>query len=1779
MATVDITIHASVPPPFNIGAGNPPITNAETFGGTIPSSPILLNVDDTLIVRLVNDLPYPTGIHWHGIELENYSDGTEVTQNEVPGAPLQTLGNGVPAGGTFLYKFNVPRPGIFWFHPHHHHSTNRTFRGQYGMIVVTENAVEAPLIAAGTLPDATHTHRLGLSDVTVCKAPTTNDPATYVNPNSIMQVADRPEWLSLQTSQNGPTPVQLCETMPLGDDGHPGTPFGPGEIPNIFNHMPMGGTPPTVEGQTVLTNGVNVGGRKGVPLFSPGPPPLGPGAPDLGFLSINARPGDGLRFQIANMATTRYFRLILTTAAGAKIDLFKIGGEGGLLNEAVLEGGMLGSYVTKYDPGEILLPPGSRADVVAVIPLSAAGSVCTMWTRDFERTGAGYSRLPTVPVLHIDVDNNPLQTPFQFSAGTQLKSNPVVTPNPPLTPVQPLGAPTNGTTPFLTPGNFTPPKFGAPNNLTPKLNTQEIILTASGTASGINGVNGIGPLPLKSLLDAIPYTDNPHIDSSRYCQPGDIIEFRVRNESSAHHPFHLHGFSFHPVKLETNGGATLHTWLPNETEFRDNFDIPSQHTITFRAEISDRPLADGMTGGGAYGRWLFHCHIFFHAHHGMISELVITDADGSEKPNVNVNGSWAYAPVGMPAKRTGTYSHPDPGETITLTESFGGTLTDHNNGTWSWSGTSGAPLTDYVYVTATDSGGRKDQCVFRVRFGPSDDGSDVGDPHIHTVDGTRYDFQAVGEFILLRDRDGMEIQTRQTPVLTANPITDPHSGLTACVSLNTAVAARVGSHRIAYQPGREKGQLQFYLDGKPTRITDEGLDLDGNRVSTFDSGGATGLRVDYAHYAVLTVIPHFWTSHGLWYMDVSVSHTHADEGIMGSVPDDSWLPRLPSGQSLGPMPQSLHDRYVALYRTFADAWRVTDQSSLFVYEQQTSTETFTDREWPAEKPPCRLKPQFETPGAEVQPGIPVERAERICRRVTIDNLHQDCVFDVATTGDETFAEGYLLAQDLRLHGSAVQIVSDKDHSCCGEAVVVTATVCPNRYGRPKPRGRVTFLVDGVAASRGVRLDREGRASFEIRNLAAGEHNIRAAYSGTGLCGAILRALRRRFGRLPRRLEECTYHPSSSPYLPHTVERLNDPHSHREDHPMNHEIEVPVGDGKKTRKTRVDVKTARRILAFVNSAKRPEDLMQRPEVLTHLHVEYRSASFPERHATEHEEVRHFHHIADERLATEILTRRDENPVYGFLRFGDLLDIARIRDLLTHWWSSFSAASKGEWTGPFNLPAGTFDRPVHAALLRTGKVLFFGLPTGKDSWLWTPNGAAAGTVAATTNKPGDSLFCAGHAFLSDGRLLVAGGGGDGTGPRHNHGWIFDPSPGLESWTRTAGNGTPGNGDMNFYRWYPTLVMMGDEPGRVLVVSGDDNSYQDVPQMEMYMESSDRFERVWGPAGVGDASADHSFPQIYPSMHLLPGGEVFYTPTGWHSGGCSGASDYPAAKPSGFYEFLSTAVPPKATWTNVGTQDAAADAAIDRVKGMAVLLLQPSYPFVQAMVVGGGKDPESAASFQMINLSTLVPKWGPPVTLPDGLSRVNVNLVALPDGTVFVSGGRPLSGTPANGGACWIYDPVAMTWQECDALANRRGYHSVALLLPDGRVVTAGNECPADNTYEIFSPPYLFAADGSPAPRPQITGLQAQVHHGQDIVIQTPSPSTIAKVMLVRPMAVTHQTDTEQRVVQLSFLQTGATELTATAPNGWHPHGLAPRSWYMVFLVDQQGVPSVGQFMHLH
>lgn len=613
-------------------------------------------------------------------------------------------------------------------------------------------------------------------------------------------------------------------------------------------------------------------------------------------------------------------------------------------------------------------------------------------------------------------------------------------------------------------------------------------------------------------------------------------------------------------------------------------------------------------------------------------------------------------------------------------------------------------------------------------------------------------------------------------------------------------------------------------------------------------------------------------------------------------------------------------------------------------------------------------------------------------------------------------------------------------------------------------------------------------------------------------------------------------------------------------PKNTEHPPPEQKNNQTKWNDIDPRTHRRILRFINAARRPEDLTLPPNQEIQIIEERPGFKGPDLHEPLRRPTRKG--FLDLEVAKRVIDWRERNsPLYGYLNIAQILEIEGIRDVLDGIFTSLSAASQGQWDTPVDIPVG-FETPIHAALVRTatgvGKVLFFGVPTGINTFLWDPNvGGPAGFNSPTT-QPVHSLFCSGHSFLSDGTLLVVGGGGDGTAtPHHNHAWKFNPQ--AETWVQTIGNGTPGNGDMQFTRWYPTCVTMGDEPGRVLVVNGVNGT---VSQMEMYFESSDRFEPVWGPGGAGDTSANRAFSQLYPGLSLLPGGEVFYTPTGWSSS---------AALPSAYFSFSSTSPPVTGSWTDVGPLG---PLAVNRARGMAVLLMQTTFPFVQVMVVGGG-DATIASTYQLINLSELSPTWGSSLSLPDSLARVNVNLVLLPDGRVFVCGGRPLEGTPPNGGSCWIYDPSSYTWTEMDALTNARQYHSVALLLPSGKVMAAG----ADSVIEVFSPPYLFNPDGTLAARPTITSAPALVHHGNSFAIETTEAPDITKVVFVRPMAVTHQTDSEQRVIPLSFTPTGPTTLTATAPNGWHPHATAPRGYYMLFILNGDGVPSEAKFIQLH
>lgn len=583
---------------------------------------------------------------------------------------------------------------------------------------------------------------------------------------------------------------------------------------------------------------------------------------------------------------------------------------------------------------------------------------------------------------------------------------------------------------------------------------------------------------------------------------------------------------------------------------------------------------------------------------------------------------------------------------------------------------------------------------------------------------------------------------------------------------------------------------------------------------------------------------------------------------------------------------------------------------------------------------------------------------------------------------------------------------------------------------------------------------------------------------------------------------------------------------------------------------LDTATHRRILSFLNAAIRSEDLAYEqtpppnPE-LDLIHEDNPQALEPARRK-----------ILDHEVAKAILDFRDREYPLGFRHVRELRDLKAFRprdwEVLLH---HFSHLFFGRWSVfPQPIPRrgpGGFDGVVHAALLHTGTVLF--ITADETTLLWNPEDATSATFEDPVNQPhqtpdaasGYSVLCGGHSFLSDGRLLVVGGGGYGPHSKAKWGYKFDPV--SQTWSRTAGS-------MVHDRWYPTVLTLGDQrignSHEVLVVCGHGGG-----DMEIYDEASDSFREVT----LGD---DKPFPSLYPGLHLLPNHGIFYSRTGWASPGPNGGPFH--GDDQSAYFILSGAQ--TGAWNPIAP---AAPSMPDRTKGMSVMLLSNVAPYVRVLVVGGA-DPSTNNTYELLDATALSPatNWSAAGTFADGEHRSLCSAVLLPDGNVFVCGGIQRTNSP-----CTVFNPQTNTWAAMANLPSIRDYHSVALLLPTGQVMMAGWN---NTAIEIYDPPYLFRG-----PRPVISSAPALVHHGQSFVIESPDAAAIVKVVLLRPMAVTHQTDTEQKVLEMPYVHDHAhpSRLTLTAPHGGHPHSLAQQGYYMMFAVNASGVPSVAKWIYLH
>ena len=432
--------------------------------------------------------------------------------------------------------------------------------------------------------------------------------------------------------------------------------------------------------------------------------------------------------------------------------------------------------------------------------------------------------------------------------------------------------------------------------------------------------------------------------------------------------------------------------------------------------------------------------------------------------------------------------------------------------------------------------------------------------------------------------------------------------------------------------------------------------------------------------------------------------------------------------------------------------------------------------------------------------------------------------------------------------------------------------------------------------------------------------------------------------------------------------------------------------------------------------------------------------------------------------------------------------------------------GKWSAPFSWPV----IGLHVHLLRTGKVLTWG--KFGDPFVWDPSAKTFTVVPAPS-----WIFCSGHTFLPDGRLLVNGGhiSDDHGIPDAN---LFDPA--TLAWSTRA--------PMKKGRWYPTTTTLAN--GEAVTIAGRDQNgtVATIPE-------------VWtGSTWRSLSSAGRALP-YYPRTFLAPNGKVFY------------------AGEARLTRYLSTSG--TGSWTDLGLRRYGV-----RDYGSAVMY-QPG----KILYVGGGRTTNTA---EIIDLNEAAPIWRWTGSMAS--ARRHLNATILPTGQVLVTGGTSGIAFSDEGQAVHaaeLWDPATGKWTTLASNSVIRVYHSTSLLLRDGRVLHTGSGDAAGNANhydaEIFSPPYLFKGA-----RPYISSAPGTVNYGETFFVGTANASTITKVTWIRLGSVTHAFDSNQRFNQLSFGQ-AAGGLRVTAPSD---RNLAPPGHYMLFILNGNGVPSVARILKI-
>ncbi|HEX6884035.1 MAG TPA: galactose oxidase early set domain-containing protein [Planctomycetota bacterium] len=502
---------------------------------------------------------------------------------------------------------------------------------------------------------------------------------------------------------------------------------------------------------------------------------------------------------------------------------------------------------------------------------------------------------------------------------------------------------------------------------------------------------------------------------------------------------------------------------------------------------------------------------------------------------------------------------------------------------------------------------------------------------------------------------------------------------------------------------------------------------------------------------------------------------------------------------------------------------------------------------------------------------------------------------------------------------------------------------------------------------------------------------------------------------------------------------------------------------------------------------------------------------------------------------------------------------------------AAPQNGYWERPFQHDTAGFEAPparlnvVHMALIpkgpHQGRVLVWDLrgPQGPGPWKqrWAIVDPADSSAPVFWNAElsiptgrGD-LFCAGHAWTSDGELLVAGGTTAYPVIAGKLTYLWDPVGGANGgWLRQP--------DMAETRWYPTVLLT--DTGELLIAGGTRG--RGLPERNDY-EVFVPYARVgaWtrpAPARVfpGPQVAGGEF-GLYPRLLQLETGEQFM------------------AGENGVAVKMNHGLAP-GQWT-------ATDSFAWPIREHVNALLTPRAVGAPEVVWALGGEAFDAAGSSLGVLDAVesctpgspgAPAWDWSSRRPMREPRTSSNTVILPNGHVLVVGGRS---SPEHLPEVPVLEPELFDgtrWQTMAPGASPRTYHSTAVLLPSGKVLTGGGQSSTFD-YQVFAPPYVLSrARPRVVSAPPVLPWSSLDPSPRTVVFAAlPAGEAVTRVVLVAPGSVTHHFDASQRLVELQVVDATATSVSFLGPSH---RAQAPRGYYMLFVVTASGIPSVASWV---